>query len=57
MSQETACGSHENSQKQELLDADLATIESVVLRRLIEEVRQEASVPRSYNRIYNRHNR
>jgi hypothetical protein len=34
------------------------SIESLALRRLIEEVRAEAfEVPRSYNRTFNRHNR
>jgi hypothetical protein len=34
-------------------------IESVAIRRMIEEVRAEQSgdVPRSYNRTFNRHNR
>jgi hypothetical protein len=37
---------------------DLASIESVTLRRLIEEVRQENGPVRNvYNRSYNRHNR
>ncbi len=39
----------------ELLDA---SIDSVALQRLIEEVRsEELDVARSYNRTYNRHNR
>jgi hypothetical protein len=39
----------------EALDASL---DSPVLRRLIDEVRsQELDVSRSYNRTYNRHNR
>ena len=38
-------------------DVDLA-IDSPAIRRLIEEVRAEdAGVPRSYNRTFNRHNR
>jgi hypothetical protein len=38
-------------------DSDI-TIDSVTLRRLIEEVRiQETSAGNSYNRTYNRHNR
>ncbi len=33
-------------------------LESLAIRRLIEEVRAEAGgVPRSYNRTFNRHNR
>jgi hypothetical protein len=33
-------------------------IESVAIRRMIEEIRSEQSdVPRSYNRTFNRHNR
>jgi hypothetical protein len=46
-------------------DADLQAAESLdvaidspVIRRLIDEVRaEEVSVPRSYNRTFNRHNR
>lgn len=38
-------------------DVDLA-IDSPAIRKLIEEVRAEdAGVPRSYNRTFNRHNR
>lgn len=41
------------------LEIDLDSIDSVAIRRLIEEVRQEEAEPRpqAYNRIYNRHNR
>jgi hypothetical protein len=39
-------------------DEDSLVIDSVTLARLIEEVRtKEATVDRSYNRTYNRHNR
>jgi hypothetical protein len=39
-------------------DIDLDTVESVALRRLIEEVRAEGQGPvRGYNRTYSRHNR
>ena len=38
-------------------DLDVA-IESLAIRRLVEEVRtEETGVPRSYNRTFNRHNR
>jgi hypothetical protein len=38
---------------------DVPITDSPAIRRLIEEVRQDeaAGVPRSYNRVYNRHNR
>lgn len=41
------------------LEVDLEKIDSAVLRRLIEEVRQEDAqqVQRVYNRTHNRHNR
>ncbi len=32
-------------------------LDSVAIKRLIEEVRNEGDVPRAYNRVYNRHNR
>jgi hypothetical protein len=40
-------------------EIDLATVDSAVLRRLIEEVRNEEAEgrPNAYNRIHNRHNR
>jgi hypothetical protein len=39
-------------------DALDAPLKSVAIERLIKEVRNEgAETPRSYNRIYNRHNR
>ena len=40
-------------------DAELdVAIDSLAIRRLIEEVRtEETEVPRSYNRTFNRHNR
>lgn len=42
---------------EQLPSLDVA-IESPAIRRLIEEVRaEEADVPRSYNRTFNRHNR
>jgi len=35
-----------------------APLDSLAIRRLIEEVRtEEFDIPRSYNRTYNRHNR
>jgi hypothetical protein len=49
--------SHETIQQNDnSLDLE---IESVAIRRMIEEVRAEQSgeVPRSYNRTFNRHNR
>jgi hypothetical protein len=41
------------------LEMDLTKIDSVVLRRLIKEVRQEKEKPSTqvYNRVYTRHNR
>ena len=36
---------------------DLAAVPSVVLRRLIAEVRDEAAGPVRYDRTYTRHNR
>ena len=45
----------ESIQHNEGLDVEL---DSVAIRRLVEEVRaDEADVPRSYNRTFNRHNR
>jgi len=41
-----------------LLEVDTRTIPSLVLARLIEEVRNESQVPTQvYNRVHNRHNR
>lgn len=39
------------------IDLDLGTVASPVLARLIDEVKNEAAVDRSYNRTYHRHNR
>ena len=51
----------------DLFEIDLQTIESAALRRLIEEIRNDAvdemvasrdtRAPHGYNRIHNRHNR
>lgn len=42
----------------DLLEVDIRTLSSVVLARLIEEVRAEkSSTPRLYDRVHNRHNR
>jgi hypothetical protein len=42
----------------ELLEVDTSKISSVVLARLIEEVRNEkSSTTRVYDRVHNRHNR
>ena len=41
----------------ELQEIDLETIESPVLRRLIEEVRAENMEITGYDRVHNRHNR
>lgn len=48
-----------NLQKVTEEDDDLdVVVDSPAIRRLIEEVRAEdAGVPRSYNRTFNRHNR
>ena len=43
--------------KPESIDLDLDAIESPALSRLIQEVREEATVDRSYSRTYHRHNR
>lgn len=40
-----------------LMEVDPKTINSVVLRRLIEEVKIEETTPRIYDRWHNRHNR
>ena len=40
-----------------LLDVDMNSIPSPTLARLIEEVRNDENISRSYNRTYNRHNR
>ena len=39
------------------IDLDLGSVTSPVLSRLIDEVKSEATVGRSYNRTYHRHNR
>ncbi len=41
----------------DLLELKIEDVPSVTLARLIEEVRNETTVGRSYNRTYNRHNR
>lgn len=42
----------------ELLEADVSSISSPTLARLIEEVRnEEATSAHAYNRMHNRHNR
>jgi hypothetical protein len=47
-----------SSEKDPRLEIKLADIDSVALRRLIEEVRAGGAHPlSSYNRIYHRHNR
>lgn len=43
--------------QQDLLELKIEDVPSVTLARLIEEVRNETIVGRSYNRTYNRHNR
>ena len=42
-----------------LLEIPLEQIDSVALRRLVQEVRDDqlAGVPARYNRVYTRHNR
>ena len=41
-----------------LLDPELdVPLRSVAIERLVEEVRNGANAPRSYNRVYNRHMR
>jgi hypothetical protein len=42
---------------QELAAGLEAPVESVAIKRLIEEVRNGTETPNAYNRIYNRHNR
>ena len=42
----------------DLLEVDTATLSSVTLARLIEEVRnEETSTAHTYDRVHNRHNR
>lgn len=41
----------------DLLEVDIHSIPSPTLARLIDEVRNEENVSRSYNRSYHRHNR
>ena len=41
----------------DLLELKIEDVPSATLARLIEEVRNETIVTRSYNRTYNRHNR
>jgi hypothetical protein len=48
----------ENPAVESILDIDIETIDSVALRRLIEEVRRgELTQTGAYNRVYHRHNR
>ena len=49
---ETNKGSEHNS-----LEIDIQSLPSPALDRLIEEVRNDPDVIRSYNRVHNRHNR
>lgn len=39
------------------MELDVASLSSPTLTRLIEEVRNEATIGRAYNRSYHRHNR
>ena len=43
--------------QRDLLELNIEKVPSATLARLIEEVRNETTVGRSYNRSYHRHNR
>jgi len=53
---EPESGNLEISQR-DLLELNIENVPSATLARLIEEVRNETIVGRSYNRSYHRHNR